>query len=58
MAVLYRERLLGRGKVPAIGLELQALLLARQLALGQPATLECIALGAAPGRKADKTARR
>jgi hypothetical protein len=34
------------------------LLLARQLALGQPATLECIALGAAPGRKADKTARR
>jgi hypothetical protein len=45
MAVLYRGRwpLLGRGSVPAMGLELQTVLLARQLELGQPAILECVA---------------
>jgi hypothetical protein len=45
MAVLYRRRwpLLGRGSVPAMGLELQTVLLARQLELGQPAILECVA---------------
>jgi predicted kinase len=52
MAVLYRRRwpLLGRGSVPAMGLELQTVLLARQLELGQPAILECVAPGAARQR--------
>ena len=45
MAVQFRGpcRLLGRGRVPAIGLAVQTVLLARQLELGQPAILECAA---------------
>jgi hypothetical protein len=51
------RRLPGPGTVPATGLELQTVLLARQLELGQPAIFECVAPRAARQRWRAITAR-